>query len=222
MATVKIGTLLIRVKLSNTPQLQCTKNLTNPQTLAKPISTRIKTQAREHERFRNLCVSLAQTLYRYEVRMRTGLLGEAPTARHLRPLSETRAIENGANFLAEGFLFAVAAALVVGESWRSSRSETRRRADVGDALEALQVRVGELAERLERWEDASAEERERSRELTRILDRVVDIGLRGGWAELQDTPLQIPRIQLNIPRLATTESGPSPSPTESNTTLDSQ
>jgi hypothetical protein len=31
------------------------------------------------------------------------------------------------------------------------------------------------------------------------LDRVVEIGLRGGWAELQDTPLQIPRIQLNIP-----------------------
>ncbi|KAH9019374.1 OPA3-domain-containing protein, partial [Lactarius hengduanensis] len=185
MATVKIGTLVIR-------------------TLAKPISSRIKTQAREHERFRNLCVSLAQTLYRYEVRLRTGLLGEAPTARHLRPLSETRAIENGANFIAEGFLFAVAAALVVGESWRSSRSETRRRADVGDALEALQVRVGELAERLERWEDASAEEHERSRELARILDRVVDIGLRGGlcygilghWAELQDTPLQIPRIQL--------------------------
>ncbi|KAH9173069.1 OPA3-domain-containing protein [Lactarius sanguifluus] len=203
MATVKIGTLLIR-------------------TLAKPISTRIKTQAREHERFRNLCVSLAQTLYRYEVRMRTGLLGEAPTARHLRPLSETRAIENGANFIAEGFLFAVAAALVVGESWRSSRSETRRRADVGDALESLQVRVGELAERLERWEDTSAEERERSRELARILDRVVDIGLRGGWAELQDTPLQIPRIQLNIPRLASTESEPSPSPTESNTKLDSQ
>ncbi|KAH9053755.1 hypothetical protein EDB87DRAFT_1689997, partial [Lactarius vividus] len=100
--------------------------------------------------------------------------------------------------------------------------ETRRRADVGEALEALQVRVGELGERLERWEDASAEERERSRELARILDRVVDIGLRGGWAELQDTPLQIPRIQLNIPRLASTENEQSPSPTESNTKLDSQ
>ncbi|KAF8256360.1 hypothetical protein EI94DRAFT_1767792 [Lactarius quietus] len=35
----------------------------------------------------------------------------------------------------------------------------------------------------------------RARELARILDRVVEIGLRGGWAELQDTPLQIPRIQ---------------------------
>ena len=79
----------------------------------------------------------------------------------MRPLSETRAIENGANFLAEGFLFTVAAALIVGESWRSSRSEARRRAGVGDALEALQVRVGELAARLDSWEEASVEERER-------------------------------------------------------------
>lgn len=108
-----------------------------------------------------MCVTLAQTLYRYEVRLRTGLLGEPPTARHLRPLSETRAIENGANFLAEGFLFAVAAALILGESWRSSRSEARRRAGVGDALEALQVHVGELSTRLEGLEEASAEERER-------------------------------------------------------------
>lgn len=187
MATVKIGTLVIR-------------------TLAKPISSRIKTQAREHERFRNICITLAQTLYRYEIRLRTGLLGEPPSSRHVRPLSETRAIENGANFLAEGFLFTVAAALILGESWRSARSEARRRAGVGDALDALVVRVGELEERVGRVEEAEGEERERARELARILDRVVEIGLRGGWAELQDTPLQIPRIQLNIPRDTRTQS----------------
>ena len=39
----------------------------------------------------------------------------------------------------------------------------------------------------------------RARELARILDRVVEIGLRGGLAELQDTPLEIPRIQLRTP-----------------------
>ena len=31
------------------------------------------------------------------------------------------------------------------------------------------------------------------------MDRVVEIGLRGGLAELQDTPLEIPRIQLRTP-----------------------
>lgn len=36
-------------------------------------------------------------------------------------------------------------------------------------------------------------------ELSRILERVVGIGIRGGWAELQDTPLQLPNIQLFKP-----------------------
>ena len=33
-------------------------------------------------------------------------------------------------------------------------------------------------------------------ELARILQRVVEIGLRGGWAEFEGTPLPIPRIDL--------------------------
>ncbi|KAF8177592.1 optic atrophy 3 protein-domain-containing protein, partial [Pholiota molesta] len=117
------------------------------QTLAKPISSRIKEQARQHERFRGMCIGLAQFMYRYEVRMRTSLLGEAP--KHIRPLSEVKAIENGANALAEGFLFSVAAALIVGETWRSSRSQARRRDDVDEQLDALGARLGELAARVD-------------------------------------------------------------------------
>ncbi|KAI0261800.1 hypothetical protein BC834DRAFT_894896 [Gloeopeniophorella convolvens] len=133
-------------------------------------------------------------MYRYEVRLRTGLLGEP--AKHIRPLSENKAIENGANFIAEGFLFSVAAALIISETWRSSRSQSRQRSD---------TRVKELSARLESWEETSNEERQRCVtrrchvQLTRILERVVDIGLRGAWAEMQDTPLQIPRIQFSPP-----------------------
>ena len=36
----------------------------------------------------------------------------------------------------------------------------------------------------------------RNEKLSRVLEQVVEIGLRGGWGELQDTPLRIPRIQL--------------------------
>ena len=35
-----------------------------------------------------------------------------------RPLSETRAIQQGANTISEAFLFSVAAALILGETWR--------------------------------------------------------------------------------------------------------
>ena len=38
-----------------------------------------------------------------------------------------RAIENGANAIAEGFLFSVAAVLILGETYRSSRNQARRR-----------------------------------------------------------------------------------------------
>ncbi len=126
-----------------------------------------------------------------------------------------RAIENGANFLAEGFLFSVAAGLIIGETWRSSRSQSKQRTDVNDSIEELQIRVRELNERLRTWEEAASEERQRCvtshrtclcqlqdrhQELARIMDRVVEVGLRGGaWAELQnDTPLQPPRIQSDL------------------------
>jgi len=131
-------------------------------------------------------------------------LGEP--AKHIRPLSEARAIENGANFLAEGFLFSVAAGLIIGETWRSSRSQSKQRSDVNDSIEELHIRVRELNERLRTWEVAASEERQRHQELTRIMDRVVEIGLQGGtWAELQnDTPLQPPRIQSDLPMSSTT------------------
>ncbi|KAI0317383.1 optic atrophy 3 protein-domain-containing protein [Amylostereum chailletii] len=190
MATTKIATLVIR-------------------TLAKPISNRIKIQAKEHDRFRKVCVSLAQTMYRTEANLRTNLLGEP--AKHLRPLSEARAIDNGANFIAEGFLFSVAAALI-GETWRSSRNQSKRRDDVDDALEDLQAQVRELGERLGKWEtvqeERSQEEQTRNEELTRILERVVDIGIRGGWMDAQDTPLQVPRIHTPSPTAASSSSPP--------------
>ncbi|KAG6864212.1 hypothetical protein C0991_011522 [Blastosporella zonata] len=154
--------------------------------------------AKQHEKFRNFCVDLAQLLYRTEVKLRTNIMGEP--AKHIRPLSETRAIENGANSLAEGFLFTVAAGLIIGESWRSSRSQSKRRDNVDEQLDSLGTKVTELTTRVDqlsvRWEDEMRYQKQKNDELSRILQRVVEIGLRGGWAEFEDTPLQIPRIQL--------------------------
>jgi hypothetical protein len=61
----------------------------------------------------------------------------------------SRAIENGANALAEGFLFAVAASLIVAEAWRSSRSTSKRRDDVDEQLENLSASVQELVTRVD-------------------------------------------------------------------------
>ncbi|KAJ3783558.1 optic atrophy 3 protein-domain-containing protein [Lentinula aff. detonsa] len=167
MASAKIATLVIR-------------------TIAKPISTQLKRQAKEfylhllsrHERFRNFCVSLAQLMYRTEVRLRTGILGEP--AKHIRPLSETKAIDSGANALAEGFLFSVAAALIVGETYRTSRNQSKRRDDVDEKLDGLENKVSGLVTELGSWQVRWEEERKRNDDLARVLSRVVDIGIKGG------------------------------------------
>ncbi|KAL1742215.1 OPA3-domain-containing protein [Schizophyllum fasciatum] len=183
MATAKIGTLLIR-------------------TLAKPIANQIKAQVKQHDSFRRICVGLAQRMHRTEMRLRTNILGSS-AATHLpvRPLSETRAIDNGANAIAEGFLFAVAAALILGESWRTSHNSGKRREDVDDRLDALREDVralrGSLADVGERVAEVASgweEERRRNEELARILERVVEIGLRGGWAEFEGEPVKLPRV----------------------------
>ncbi|KAF9533690.1 optic atrophy 3 protein-domain-containing protein [Crepidotus variabilis] len=190
MATTKIATLLIR-------------------TIAKPISAKLKNQARDHETFRSVCVSLAQFMYRYEVKLRTNILGESPAAKHLRPLSEAKAIDSGANALAEGFLFLVALGLILGETYRSSRKEDKRREGVTDSIEtllervvSLEGRLGKVLEKVQQLEEGSDGEegwegvRRRNDELERVLQRVVEIGLRGGWAEFKNHPIEFPLVDL--------------------------
>ncbi|KAG7095602.1 hypothetical protein E1B28_006331 [Marasmius oreades] len=203
MATAKIATLVIR-------------------TLAKPISSQIKNQAKQHETFRTFCVGLAQRMHRTEVKLRTNILGEP--AKHIRPLSEQRAIESGANALAEGFLFTVAAVLIIGESWRSSRNQSKRRDNVDDKLEDLDNRVAEVATQfnglVSQMEEQLEEERRRNDELSRILQRMVEIGLRGGWAEFEETPLQIPRVSLVAPAVTGSQAPPSDAKASSETRID--
>ncbi|EAW15247.1 OPA3 family protein [Aspergillus clavatus NRRL 1] len=156
-------------------------------TLSKPIANQIKGQAREHERFRKFCISIAQGLHRVDMRLRLGSLRDSATAQrraaaeaelrkhkpttptvkteaetkaeeqaiakakavvtetakpapapHIRPLSESKAIESGATFISETFLFLVAGGLIVFESWRSRRKENTRREDVEARLVELE------------------------------------------------------------------------------------
>jgi hypothetical protein len=64
----------------------------------------------------------------------------------VRPLSENRAIETGANFISETFLFCVTGGIIVFEYWRQRRKEAERRDGVSDKLDVLDGRI----ERIER------------------------------------------------------------------------
>lgn len=160
------------------------------------LQSKIKEQAREHERFRRVCVQSAQAIHRWDMRFKLGLLqdsatqekqakreaAEAQAAKHkheaptvkteaqtladeekaakekereergekkskeptkakvkIRPLSEAKAIDSGANFVSETFLLLVGVALILGENWRQNRKQKSRREDVAE-------RIGELEE----------------------------------------------------------------------------
>ena len=57
----------------------------------------------------------------------------------IRPLSEAKAIDSGANFISETFLFAVGLGLIIFESWRSRRKEATRRSDVAEQIAMLEA-----------------------------------------------------------------------------------
>lgn len=65
---------------------------------------------------------------------------EAAKPHHIRvrPLSESKAIESGANFISETFLFLVAGSLILFESWRSRNKESTRREGVEGRLVELE------------------------------------------------------------------------------------
>jgi len=62
----------------------------------------------------------------------------------IRPLSEAKAIESGANFISEAFLFLVAGGLIVFESVRRNRKEKKQDADISERLEILEREREEL------------------------------------------------------------------------------
>lgn len=62
----------------------------------------------------------------------------------IRPLSDARAIELGANFFSEAFIFMVAVGLLLTENYRSSRKANTRRDEVQERLEVLEEAVERL------------------------------------------------------------------------------
>ncbi|RKO96718.1 OPA3-domain-containing protein, partial [Caulochytrium protostelioides] len=122
-ASFKIGALLIK-------------------TLAKPVAKVIKNQATNRPAFKSFCVGLAQRMHRTEHHLKMRFLDYDRTA--VRPLNEAKAVEMGANFLSESIIFGVAGLTILGETWRTARKNSNRRADTTDQLAMLTKRVEEL------------------------------------------------------------------------------
>lgn len=74
---------------------------------------------------------------------------EAAHKPRIRPLSEAKAIETGANFVAETFIFSVGIGVIVFEQWRQRRKARNQRDDIREDLEELQVELKSVKAELE-------------------------------------------------------------------------
>jgi hypothetical protein len=92
---------------------------------------------------------------------------------HIRPLSESKAIESGATFISETFLFIVAGGLIVFESWRSRRKETTRREDVETRLAELEKSEKVAREALLAVEKELLAQKAKHGELSRSSPRIL-------------------------------------------------
>lgn len=108
-------------------------------TVAKPIATTMKAQAKEHEVFKRVCISIAQTVHSTDLRLRMSLLGEKKIK--IRPLNDTKAIDQGATFLSELFIFSVAGSLILYESYRSRKKASDQRDAIADDISVLQYEI---------------------------------------------------------------------------------
>ena len=81
---------------------------------------------------------------------------EKPHVPRIRPLSEAKAIELGANFFSESFIFAVAVGLLVWDSWRSRSKAKDQRELLEDRLDLVEAEVERLRNKYEpNWEALS-------------------------------------------------------------------
>lgn len=115
-------------------------------TVAKPIATTLKQQAKNHESFKNACIRIAQTMHQTDIRLRMSLLGEKKIK--IRPLNDNKAIENGANFLSEFFIFSVAGSLIFYESYRSRKKASNEKDALFDDISTLQSEIEYIKQKL--------------------------------------------------------------------------
>jgi hypothetical protein len=139
---------------------------------------------------------------------------------HIRPLSESKAIESGANFISESFLFIVAGSLILFESWRARNKESTRREGVEGRLAELEKSEEAAREALVALEKELLQLRAKHGDLPKLSTKRILSPEIYEQAPESETPIVaqgwLSRISSYIPfgQLAeTTESTPNTQPT---------
>lgn len=113
-------------------------------TLAKPLSKRIKTQFSRNNTTKAILIGIGQTSHSVTSRMQIWSAGYR--VKKISPLEPEKALQDGAEFVGESFIFFVSGYLVVWEYRRSNESTQEKN-------EKLQAKLNALDERLSAVED---------------------------------------------------------------------
>lgn len=76
----------------------------------------------------------------------------------IRPLPEAKAIELGANFVSETFIFTVGISVILFENWRQRRKARNQRDDIREDLEEMQAELKSVKAELEEYKTLAKEQ----------------------------------------------------------------
>lgn len=116
--------------------------------VTRPVANVLKAQAKQHDSFKRICISLAQRMHRADVILRSRLT-PSNFSKKIRPLNEEKAVENGATLFSEMFVFGVTGSVVVWETLRQRTKELNRRGQVSQDISFLQSEIEELRSLIE-------------------------------------------------------------------------
>ncbi|KAI5953510.1 hypothetical protein KGF54_002882 [Candida jiufengensis] len=110
------------------------------------MSKAISASAQANPTFKALCISFANGLHKTDVKLRMNLLGEKKI--RVRPLNDNKAIEQGATFISEFFIFSVAGSLIFYEAYRSRKKASNERDAIADDISILQNEIEYIKQKL--------------------------------------------------------------------------
>lgn len=97
------------------------------------------------------------------------LSGMSVWKRQFKPLPEAKAVDLFADVIGDGFILMVAAALIIYETWRSSKKP-----DPNEKIEALSKRLEELQQREQEREEEERRQQDRIQQLEGVLRNYKD------------------------------------------------
>jgi hypothetical protein len=120
-------------------------------TIAKPVASRMKVEAKKHPNMMRTCLYVGQ--FTYQITARINLLAQGGIkVLKINPLPEEDALSRGVNFLSECFVFTVAGTIIIIEYNRSetksaikSKKDAEREADFLSRLGSLESQLAELS-----------------------------------------------------------------------------